>query len=58
MQDKLLTTSIGEASEEYKDSLINALIAAVRWYAVNEDKRRDDHNHAVTLLNLVEDLRS
>lgn len=54
---ELLCIKVHDGSpDERHANLIKALTAAVRWYAMNTDKRKDDHFHAVTLTDFIEEL--
>lgn len=43
---------------EQKECLIEALLTALRWYALTKEKRKGDEEEAVVLLDLVSSLRA
>jgi len=44
--------------DERRTWLIKACAAAMRWYALNPDKRKDDSEHVVVISDLIEELNN
>jgi hypothetical protein len=55
--DNFMMNELQVNSTEEKICIATALIAALRWYAVCDNKRKNDDTHAVVLINLLEELQ-
>ena len=42
--------------DEEMQKIKNAITAALRWYALAKSRRQDDDSHAVTLIDLLEEI--
>lgn len=52
-----VTIAITDSSPEEKQQvLIKSLASALRWYALNPDKRHEDHAYAADLTDLIQSL--
>ena len=45
-----------ELEDDQRKQLTNAITAALRWYALQPAERKGDNDHAVTLIDLLEEL--
>lgn len=45
-------------NHENREFLINALSAALRWYAHTTDRQKGDEQSAVVLIDFMQDLRA
>lgn len=54
--DKLIISIHATAPEEYRDWLIKAIAATMRWHAHSRDKKNDDNENLSILGELLEEL--
>lgn len=55
-EDELCICVKDRSPEERREYLIKACASAMRWYALNPDKRKTDHDHAAAISDLLEEL--